>query len=54
MKHIPIVSDSYFSTKMLELFGEELMSISEMMNNIKKWTNEYWKPNSGSIYTSLN
>ena len=53
MKHMAMVPKGFLRYQVLKLLNEKPMSGSELMSEIEKQTNGYWKPSPGSIYPLL-
>ncbi len=53
IRHTAVVPKGFLRCQVLELLSEKPMSGSEIMNEIEKKTNGYWKPSPGSIYPLL-
>jgi len=53
MKHMAMVPKGFLRYQVLKLLNEKPMSGSEIMSEIEKQTNGYWKPSPGSIYPLL-
>lgn len=53
LRHMAVVPKGFLRYQVLELLNEKPMSGSEMMNEIEKRTNGWWKPSPGSIYPLL-
>jgi len=53
MKHMAMVPKGFLRYQVLKLLNEKPMSGSEIMTEIEKQTNGYWKPSPGSIYPLL-
>jgi len=53
MKHTAMVPKGFLRYQLLKMLGEKPMSGSEIMSELEKETNGYWKPSPGSIYPLL-
>ena len=53
MRHIAAVPKGFLRYELLRLLNEKPMSGSEIMTEMEKSTNGYWKPSPGSIYPLL-
>jgi len=53
MRHTAMVPKGFLRYQVLKLLNEKPMSGSEIMSEIEKQTNGYWKPSPGSIYPLL-
>lgn len=53
MKHTAMVPKGFLRYQVLRFLAEKPMSGSELMSEIEKRTNKYWKPSPGSIYPLL-
>lgn len=53
MKHMAMVPKGFLRYQVLKLLDQKPMSGSEIMAEIEKQTNGYWKPSPGSIYPLL-
>jgi DNA-binding PadR family transcriptional regulator len=53
MKHIAMVPKGFLRYQVLKLLNEKPMSGSELMSEIEKQANGYWRPSPGSIYPLL-
>jgi DNA-binding PadR family transcriptional regulator len=53
MKHMAMVPKGFLRYQVLKLLNEKPMSGSEIISEIEKQTNGYWKPSPGSIYPLL-
>jgi len=53
MRRMAIVPKGFLRYEVLKLLSEKPMSGSELMSEIEKKTNGYWKPSPGSIYPLL-
>jgi DNA-binding PadR family transcriptional regulator len=53
MKHMAMVPKGFLRYQVLKLLNERPMSGSELMGEIGKQTNGYWRPSPGSIYPLL-
>jgi len=53
MRHTAMVPKGFIRYHVLEALNEKPMSGSELMDEIEKHTNGFWKPSPGSIYPLL-
>ena len=53
MRHIAAVPKGFLRYELLRLLDKKPMSGSEIMTEIEKSTNGYWKPSPGSVYPLL-
>lgn len=53
LRHIATVPKGFLRYQVLELLNEKPLSGSEIINEIEKRTNGYWKPSPGSVYPLL-
>lgn len=53
MQHTAVVPKGFLRYRLLKMLSEKSMSGSEIMSEIEKQTNGYWKPSPGSIYPLL-
>jgi DNA-binding PadR family transcriptional regulator len=53
MRHTAAVPKGFLRYELLRLLNEKPMSGSEIMTEIEKSTNGYWKPSPGSTYPLL-
>jgi DNA-binding PadR family transcriptional regulator len=53
MRHTAVVPKGFLRYKLLKMLSDKPMSGSEIMSEIEKQTNGYWKPSPGSIYPLL-
>jgi DNA-binding PadR family transcriptional regulator len=53
MRHTAVVPKGFLRYQLLRMLSEKPMSGSEIMNEMEKQTNGYWKPSPGSIYPLL-
>jgi DNA-binding PadR family transcriptional regulator len=53
MRHTAVVPKGFLRYKLLKMLSSKPMSGSEIMSEIEKQTNGYWKPSPGSIYPLL-
>jgi DNA-binding PadR family transcriptional regulator len=53
MRHTAVVPKGFLRYKLLKMLSVKPMSGSEIMSEIEKQTNGYWKPSPGSIYPLL-
>jgi DNA-binding PadR family transcriptional regulator len=53
MRHTAVVPKGFLRYKLLRMLSDKPMSGSEIMSEIEKQTNGYWKPSPGSIYPLL-
>lgn len=53
LRHIATVPKGFLRYQVLELLNERPLSGSEIMNEIEKRTNGYWRPSPGSVYPLL-
>ena len=53
MRHTAVVPKGFLRYRLLKMLSEKPMSGSEIMSEIEKQTNGYWKPSPGSIYPLL-
>jgi len=53
MRHTAVVPKGFLRYQLLKMLSEKPMSGSEIMSEMEKQTNGYWKPSPGSIYPLL-
>lgn len=53
MRHTAMVPKGFLRYQLLKMLGEKPMSGSEIMSDLERQTNGYWKPSPGSIYPLL-
>jgi DNA-binding PadR family transcriptional regulator len=53
MRHMAIVPKGFLRFRLLKMLNEKSLSGSEIMSEMEKETNGYWKPSPGSIYPLL-
>jgi DNA-binding PadR family transcriptional regulator len=53
MRHTAVVPKGFLRYRLLNMLSEKPMSGSEIMSEMEKQTNGYWKPSPGSIYPLL-
>jgi DNA-binding PadR family transcriptional regulator len=53
MRHTAIVPKGFLRHQLLKMLSEKPMSGSEIMSDLERQTNGYWKPSPGSIYPLL-
>jgi DNA-binding PadR family transcriptional regulator len=53
MQHTAVVPKGFLRYQLLRMLNEKPMSGSEIMSEMEKQTNGYWKPSPGSIYPLL-
>jgi DNA-binding PadR family transcriptional regulator len=53
MRHTALVPKGFLRYQLLKMLSEKPMSGSEIMSELEKQTNGYWKPSPGSIYPLL-
>ncbi|MEM2137066.1 MAG: PadR family transcriptional regulator [Candidatus Methanomethylicia archaeon] len=52
-KHMAVVPKGFLRYQILKLLNEKPLSGSEIMNEIERRTNGFWKPSPGSVYPLL-